>query len=209
MGIRTESIQISDDDILIEPNDKKSCCGGRNLEKKEKEIKIIFFGNNEIEKEQIIQAIVGNNKKIKGDLKNKKNINEYENIYKLDNKQVINTKIFTTNEKSIESKDLKNIIKHCRIYFLVFNMNKKDNFKGLNKWINKIKEYHDLRKNFVNILGIKSNNNKEDNEGITAEQGEKIAKKLGANFEVVTMEEKSSLQNLVINNLESYLKFYE
>ena len=40
-----------------------------------------------------------------------------ENI-RIDNKKVINTKIFEANEENLESKDLRDIIKHCRIYFL-------------------------------------------------------------------------------------------
>lgn len=202
--IRMQTIQITEDNIL-EPTNKGGCCGGGRSSKKEKEIKISFFGDNIIEKDKIIQTIVGENNKNE----NIKNINEYKYIYQLDNKKVINTKIFEANEENLESKDLRDIIKHCRIYFLVFNINNKDNFKGLTKWINKIKKYHDFRKNFVNILGIKENNNEENNEHTVSEQGEKLAKKLGAHFQVISIDDNNSLQKLFINNLENYLKYYK
>ncbi len=116
------------------------------------------------------------------------------------------------NEECINSDEIKldSIIQNCKIFYLVFDMNKRENFNDLNKYIetiNKCKE----GKNFINILGVTdsrtSKTHKADNESVTNEEAIKFSNDFGGNFKEVSINDKNILQSLLKTNIDNYLNY--
>ena len=119
---------------------------------------------------------------------------------------MINVNILNINELCLESKKIVKLLEDSRIFFLVFDIDNKDTFNILNKWIEKIKKFYEGKRIFINILGTKINpNNKEEINCVKYSEGEKFAKKARGSFKMVSINDAISLRNLIKNNVEKYL----
>lgn len=209
--LRNDSITINIDN---RENTKKGCCLGKpNKANQEIDINIIFFGEKDESNniKSIIKTIIGNGKTTQININENININKYQYKYK-SNKKIINANFFEMNEECINSDEIKldSIIQNCKIFYLVFDMNKRENFNDLNKYIetiNKCKE----GKNFINILGVTdsrtSKTHKADNESVTNEEAIKFSNDFGGNFKEVSINDKNILQSLLKTNIDNYLNY--
>ena len=185
----------------IDRDTNDNCCGGKNV-KNEEDIKIIFFGAKGVGKTQIIQAIRGNgiNKKY---IETKK-ITKNKYIYNLKDKQKVNVNIYDTAGNCEFNDELKNLCKKCKIFFFVFDINKKETFHDLESYLNKIKDYTDENKIIINILGNKTKLLKgEVITPVTQEEGEQLAKKYKGHFEIVCVEEINLIKDVINKNIEN------
>jgi len=135
---------------------------------------------------------------------NRQNVTKNEYICNLDDWNSVNINLIDTNgdiENNINA--LKGIFKHCKIYFLAFDINRRETFNELNNWINEIKKYS-KEKIFINILDNKINENKAENNFITDEEGNHFASDKGGIYINISIKEINSLHNLIKNNVENY-----
>lgn len=207
---RLNTIEL-DSNVSKKKNANNRCCSGRKSIEKEKEIKIIFIGGNKSGKNIIINKILGNRISINYEYEYNNNIIENNYSYEMENKKRIVVNILNINEDSFETPKFIELIKHCKIFFLVFNIYNKDTFNILNKWFEKIKKNSNSKKIFVNILGTEigniGDNINDENNSVKYEEGEKLAKKIGGNFKMVSIDDTISLRNLIKINVEKYLNF--
>ena len=207
---RNDSITINNS------NGKKSqgCCGGDNSDKEKKEIndKMAFFGGKgtSFSIKNIIKTILGNEN---GTPKNEY-ITLYQYQYKYEKKRIINLNIFEIDEGCLNclnenDNELNDIIKNCKIFFLVFDMGQKESFNDLKQYIEKInKNKNNKGKNIIYFLGISDEsiiNN--GNEGITNEEAKKLANDIGGNFKKISLDDKNLFQSLIKSNIENYLNY--
>ena len=105
--------------------------------------------------------------------------------------------------------ELIDIIKNCKILFLVFDMGQKESFNDLKQYIEKInKNKNNEGKNIIYFLGISDEsiiNN--GNEGITNEEAKKLANDIGGNFKKISLDDKNLFQSLIKSNIENYLNY--
>ena len=126
----------------------------------------------------------------------------------MENKKRILVNIINLNEDCFETQQFIEIIRHCKIFFLVFDINNKNTFNILNKWYEKIKLNSNSKKLFINILGAEiTNNNGNKNNCVKYEEGEKFANKIGGDFKMVSIYDTISLRNLIKKNVEKILNF--
>ena len=182
------------------------------LEKKNKKInnnlRIIFLGNSRVGKTNIIQAF--QNKKINKKYEPTKNINKLSYVYLRENKTKINVKIIDTSGNFINDDNNDNIIKvlrKCQIFFLVFDINKRNTFNDLEKYINQIKNISEGKKISICVLANKININEEnENEIISEEEAGNFVKKFSGNYETVSIDDVNNIKNLINLEIDKYFK---
>ena len=208
--------------VLIEPNDlvktikldrlltidytdeDKGCCAG-GKKKMENDIRMIFLGCNGVGKTNIIQAIKG--KKINTKYEPTKNAYKINYVYNLENSKKINVKIYDTNGDFIKDndEDIK-IMKKCKIFFLIFDINKRNTFDDLDNYINQIKKIYKEKNMHICILGNKINSNEgNEDEIIENEEAENFAKKFKANYHIVCINDANNIRNIINNEISNYL----
>ena len=184
-----------------------NCCGNAKIRNKikEKYINIIFLGEKGVGKTSLIQGLLG--QKTNEKYHHTNNIMKYKYICSIDNYQKINVKIIDTNGDPInKNNDLKLLAKYSKIFFLIIDINNKDTFNKLEDWVNDIKKYSAGKNIFINILGNKIKKTQEDNNYITNEEGEKVAKNLGCYYESISNDKINLLKRYININVEKYLK---
>ena len=194
---------------VIEENG--GCCGGgkKKESKKDNEPKIVFMGDKKVGKTYIIEALRGKERSKK--YVHTKSITKNKYICQLENKNNINVKIIDTNEECLIENKFKEILEKCKIYFLVFDINKKESLNYLDNLINKIKK--DIKeKVYINIIGNKNEKSildidNEDNFSIIDEEAKKLAQKYEAHYQMISIDDINSLQVLVKVNIEKYLNY--
>ena len=208
--------------VLIEPNDlvktikldrlltidytdeDKGCCAG-GKKKMENDIRMIFLGCNGVGKTNIIQAIKG--KKINTKYEPTKNAYKINYVYNLENNKKINVKIYDTNGDFIKDNDddIK-IMKKCKFFFLIFDINKRNTFDELDNYINQIKKIYKEKNMHICILGNKINSNEgNEDEIIENEEAENFAKKFKANYHIVCINDANNIRNIINNEISNYL----
>ena len=208
--------------VLIEPNDlvktikldrlltidytdeDKGCCAG-GKKKMENDIRMIFLGCNGVGKTNIIQAIKG--KKINTKYEPTKNAYKINYVYNLENSKKINVKIYDTNGDFIKDNDddIK-IMKKCKFFFLIFDINKRNTFDELDNYINQIKKIYKEKNMHICILGNKINSNEgNEDEIIENEEAENFAKKFKANYHIVCINDANNIRNIINNEISNYL----
>ena len=191
--------------------DNGGCCGGGKNKKstKNKGLKIVFMGDKRVGKTYIIEALRGKERSKK--YVHTKSITKNKYICQLENKNNINVDIIDTNEECLIKKEFKEILEKCKIYFLVFDINKIGTLNYLNNLINIIKK--DIKeKVYINIIGNKKKKNifdinDEDNFSTVDEEAKKLAQKYEAFYQLISIEDINSLQILVKFNIEKYLYY--
>ena len=198
-------IKLGNKDISKFQN-KRGCCGGGGESKEyttEKDFKILFLGEKCVGKTNVINSILG--KKINKKYEHSKKVHKNKYLCQLEDKRNINVTLIDTYQNYFQTIDCEEMIKYCKIIFLIFDINKKDTFVELKKYIEKINEILGKDKTIINILGNKINTNEKQNAHVTNEEGEKYAKEVGAIYEMISLDDSNSLQNIIKKNIQKCL----
>ena len=204
-SVRAKTIKLNKQEHdSIKYDNNSECCIGWKSDKNLRFIKIIFLGANGVGKTNIIKTILG--KKINKQYEHTPKNTNYQYIYYLEDKKNVNVDIIEINGEYADNTELKDIFQFCRIYFLVFDVNKKETFSELNNWINNIKKYSEEKKILINILGNKNNNiPNEENEFVNNEEAEEFAKTNGGIYKMVSIEDSNSLKIVINDIINKYL----
>lgn len=193
---------VNDSNGIQESNN--CCIGGGKSNKKRNNLNIIFLGEKGVGKTTIIKTILGDDTNVK--YEETKNITKNKYICYLEDEKNVNINLIDTNgDIKNNVKTLKDIFKHCKIFFLVFDINRRETLNQLDNWINEIKKYS-KEKIFINILGNKINENTTENNFVTNEEGNQFASDKGGIYTNISIKEINSLHNLIKKNVENYLK---
>ena len=194
------SIKLDDSTFMREVSNNNECCSGKKSNKSF-QLKAVFLGGNKVGKSAIIKAIKGNQSFL--NLSHTKK--EYkENIYYKKNGQMISVLLDEVNSEELIQQNLDNKNKEYIIYFLVFDIYRKDTFFFLDKYITKIGG-----KNKIYLLGY----NNDSSENKTSEfnyenESEVFAKKYKCEYEYITIEDIYKVKAIIIENIEKYLATY-
>ena len=187
--------------------DKSGCCSNSKKEIKDKNLKMIFLGEKGVGKTYIVERILG--KEITTKYEHTKIITKYKSIYKLEKNKTINIQIIdTTGETISNNRDLKDYLKHGKIFFLVFDINKKDSFYNLIYFVDDIKKYHKKKTIIIIILGNKTKplESEENNNCIKTEEAVEFASQIGAKYEKISTEDTDYIKNFISIYTEKYIK---
>ena len=177
------------------------CCNNQNKKKKEKKIRIIFLGAKGVGKSNIINSFRG--KGNNGVYEHTNNINKINLMYKYKKKK-IKIKIYDTGGDGINNNTIIDKMSRCKIFYLVFDLNKKETFKELEKWANEINKYNKEENIIITVLGNK-NTIEEEKDCITKIEGETFANKLKGSFKIVSIIKKNLIKTMIIDDIEKCL----
>ena len=206
---KVERLKITKNKSMGKSERKGLCGGGKNktgkiceLQNDDKSIKIIFLGNNRVGKTSIIKAIKG--LELHKEYEPTSNISQYSLTYtKSDKKYNINM-IDTNGDYSYHS-ELEKVIKKSSIFIIVFDLNDKETFNYVSKWLDIINDYIRSEKD-SKILVILGNKKKQKQKNcITNDEGIKIAKNYNANYLEISIGEKNNLKNMIKNLLDELI----
>ena len=158
------------------------------------------MGNNGVGKTSIIKAIKG--LKLNKEYEPTSNISQYSLTYtKSDKKYNIN--IIDTNGDFSYHPELEKVIKKSSIFIVVFDLNEKESFNYVSKWLDKINDYIKSEKDskILVILGNKKNKNEKQKNCISNDEGIKFANNYNANYLEISIGEKNNLKNMIKNLL--------
>ena len=150
-------------------------------EKETKEIKVILLGESGVGKSSIISRYINNeftehSQSTLGSNFYVKEINKENTIYKLN--------IWDTSGQERYHSITNLFLKGSSIIILVYAINSRSSFKGLEYWYNTINEYLSGENHILAIVGNKSD--LLDDEVISEEEGKKYAKEKNAIFKLVS-----------------------
>jgi GTPase SAR1 family protein len=172
---------------------------------KDKNIKMVFLGENGVGKTYIVERILG--KEISTNYEHTKKIIKYKSIYKLDNNKTINVQIIDTNGDSINNnRDLKDYVKHGKIFFLVFDVNKKETFYKLINFVEDIKKYYKKKTILLFLLGNKTKISDDNNSCVAIEDAVQFANQIDGKYEMVPTEDADYFKNFINDYAEKYLQ---
>ena len=150
-------------------------------EKETKEIKVILLGESGVGKSSIISRYINNeftehSQSTLGSNFYVKEINKENTIYKLN--------IWDTSGQERYHSITNLFLKGSSIIILVYAINSRSSFKGLEYWYNTINEYLSAENYILAIVGNKSD--LLDDEVISEEEGKKYANEKNAIFKLVS-----------------------
>ena len=119
-------------------------------------------------------------------------------------KNKIKIKIYDTEGDGINNNKIIDKLKKCNIFYLVFDLNKRETFTELEKWVNEIQKYTKEQNIKLAVLGNK-NTIEDEKDCISKNEGETFANKYKGSFETISIIKKSSIKNMVIDDIEKYL----
>ena len=191
------TIKIDEKNFTKEINNKNECCVGKK--KKPIKLKAIFLGSSGVGKTSIIKTIKGNDniynlQHTKKDYK--------ENIYYKKNNQSITVTLKEINGNEYINSLIENDNDGYKIFFLVFNVFKKNTLYDLEEYITKIKS----KKYNIYLLGYdKESSENKTNEYNYIDEVEEFSKKNGCEFEYITVEDIYKVKAIIIDNIGKYL----
>ena len=196
---------------LKEYNENKiedGCCSNSKKDKKiikDKNLKMIFLGEKAVGKTYIIERIIG--KEISTQYEHTTKIIKYKSIYKLENNRTVDVQIIDSNGDSISNNhDLRDYVKHGKIFFLVFDINNKDSFDKLTNFVEDIKKYYKKKTILLIVLGNKVNPSEDNSNCIKTEEAEQFANKIGGQYEILSTEDNDYFQNFVNIYADKYFQ---
>lgn len=210
IGLKSGNFNEEKNTIKLEANKNgdnikdDGCCGGKKKKKKNEKgcINSIFLGDRGVGKTSLIKRI------------DRKEFNEKEEHTSKTNETMIDyknniIKIFDIDNDKKESKDIAKIISGCKIFFLVYNIIKKETLDNLNQIINNIKKYKEESKDKINylivIIANKKDKKNEDNKNEYIEEGKKLAKENKAIFKMTSAMDNFGIENILGEAIEKYL----
>ena len=210
IGLKSGNFNEEKNTIKLEANKNgdnikdDGCCGGKKKKKKNEKgcINSIFLGDRGVGKTSLIKRI------------DRKEFNEKEEHTSKTNETMIDyknniIKIFDIDNDKKDSKDIAKIISVCKIFFLVYNIKKKETLDNLNQIINNIKKYKEESKDKINylivIIANKKDKKNEDNKNEYIEEGKKLAKENKAIFKMTSAMDNFGIENILDEAIEKYL----
>ena len=185
--------------------DKEGCCSNSKKEIKDKNIKMVFLGEKKVGKTNIVNKILG--KEIITQYEHTQKIIKYKSLYKLSNNRNINIFIIDTTGETISiNSELKDYIKHGKIFFLVFDIYKKDSFYNLVNYVDDIKKYYKKKTILLVILGNKTKTSEDNNNCIKTEEAVQFANQIGAQYDTISFEDNDYIKNFINIYAEKYIK---
>ena len=210
IGLKGENIKEEKNTIKLEANKNEDnikddgCCGGKKKKKKNEKgsINSIFLGDRGVGKTSLIKRIEGKkfNEKEEHTSKTNETMIDYKN-----NK----IKIYDIDNDKKDTKDIARIISDCKIFYLVYNIKKKETLDNLTQIINNIKKYKEENKGQINylivIIANKKDKKNEDNKSEYIEEGKKLAKENKAIFKMTSALDNIGIENILGETIEKYL----
>ena len=210
IGLKSGNFNEEKNTIKLEANKNgdnikdDGCCGGKKKKKKNEKgcINSIFLGDRGVGKTSLIKRVGGKefNEKEEHTSKTNETMIDYKN-------NII--KIFDIDNDKKDSKDIAKIISGCKIFFLVYNIKKKETLDNLNQIINNIKKYKEESKDKINylivIIANKKDKKNEDNKNEYIEEGKKLAKENKAIFKMTSAMDNFGIENILGEAIEKYL----
>ena len=197
-GDSNYSIKLTADKGSFITNPKNECCMGNS--KKNLKLNVVFLGCNGVGKTSIIKTIKGNNN-INNLVHTKKTCKE-EIMYS-QNGQRITVQLKDTNGDECQNETFIKAIDDCRIFFLVFDINKLDTLYKLEDWLKQI----DTKNNKAYLLGYTKENNEEKyDDNNWGKEVEKFSSKYNCEYEAITIEDIYKVKAIIIDNIMAFLK---
>ena len=174
---------------------KNECCSGKN--KKNFKLKIVFLGCNGVGKTSIIKTIKGNLNI--SNLGHTKKTNKEEIVY-TKNGHKITVQLKDTNGDDCKDEIFNKAIEKCKVFFLVFDIYKKETLYKLEDWLKLI----NTKENKVYLLGY--NNDSYESSGYDcSSEVEKFTSKYKCEYEAVSIEDIYKVKSIILDNISSYL----
>jgi small GTP-binding protein len=193
----SSTIKLDERSFTREVNGKNECCLGKN--KKTIKLNSIFLGCEGVGKTSIIKAIKGKEDFI--NLPHTKK--EYkENIHYIRNNQNITVELKEINGEENINQICGKYNEGYKIFFLIFDIYRKDTLYSLEEYIKKI----NIKKDKIYLFGYHYNSsefNKSDFNYI--DEVERFSKKFGCEYEYLTLDEIYKIKAIIIDNIEIYL----
>ena len=189
------SIKLDEKTFTREVTNRNDCCSGKHV--KGIKLKAVFLGNNKVGKTAIIKAIKG--KESFSNLSHTKK--EYkESIFYKKNGQLISVLLDEINNEELIQHNLDSKDVEFKIYFLVFDIHRKDTLFSLDKYITKIGD-----KNKIYLLGYHNDSTESTNDEFNYEnECENFAKKYKCEYEYITIDDIYKIKAIIIENIEKY-----
>ena len=174
---------------------KNECCLGKN--KKNFKLKIVFLGCNGVGKTSIIKTIKGSLNI--SNLGHTKKTNKEEIVY-TKNGHKITVQLKDTNGDDCKDEIFNKAIEKCKVFFLVFDIYKKETLYKLEDWLKLI----NTKENKVYLLGY-NNDSYENTISDCSSEVEKFTSKYKCEYEAVSIEDIYKVKSIILDNISSYL----
>ena len=186
-------------DLNNENLQKENCCFGNN--KKLLSLKVIFLGYDGVGKTTIIKAIKGN-KENKENKSTKHTKSSYtEKLYYKRNEQKILVELKDTNWKEYSNKNWNEEYLNYNLFFLVFDIYKKNTLKVLEDLIKNLYK----TKSKIYLLGYNNEINKRfqslEAEEDCQEDIDLLTKNYGVEYEYINIEDIYKIKAIIIDNI--------
>lgn len=193
----SSTIKLDERSFTREVNGKNECCLGKN--KKTIKLNAIFLGCEGVGKTSIIKAIKGKEDFI--NLPHTKK--EYkENIHYIRNNQNITVELKEINGEENINQICGNNNEGYKIFFLTFDIYRKDTLYSLEEYIKKI----NIKKDKIYLFGYHYNSSEFKKSDFNyIDEVERFSKKFGCEYEYLTLDEIYKIKAIIIDNIEIYL----
>ena len=193
----SSTIKLDERSFTREVNGKNECCLGKN--KKTIKLNSIFLGCEGVGKTSIIKAIKGKEDFI--NLPHTKK--EYkENIHYIRNNQNITVELKEINGEENINQICGNNNEGYKIFFLIFDIYRKDTLYSLEEYIKKI----NIKKDKIYLFGYHYNSSEFKKSDFNyIDEVERFSKKFGCEYEYLTLDEIYKIKAIIIDNIEIYL----
>ena len=207
----------NDKTIKLDNNDnveelKTGCCSGSKgkrivqkynsiINEENGIINAVFLGDNSVGKTSIINRI--NKKGFSSDESHTLDFNEIKYKF-IKNKMKLEIKIYDVNNEKKSTKEFIDILKKSNIFFIVYDINKKESLENINYWvegINKIKD--NINKNLIYILANKNDSNNSNIDSVIA--GKSLALENKYLFKTISAKNNEGIIELISESVQSYL----
>jgi len=193
----SSTIKLDERSFTREVNGKNECCLGKN--KKTIKLNAIFLGCEGVGKTSIIKAIKGKEDFI--NLPHTKK--EYkENIHYIRNNQNITVELKEINGEENINQICGKYNEGYKIFFLIFDIYRKDTLYSLEEYIKKI----NIKKDKIYLFGYHYNSSEFKKSDFNyIDEVERFSKKFGCEYEYLTLDEIYKIKAIIIDNIEIYL----
>ena len=193
----SSTIKLDERSFTREVNGKNECCLGKN--KKTIKLNSIFLGCEGVGKTSIIKAIKGKEDFI--NLPHTKK--EYkENIHYIRNNQNITVELKEINGEENINQICGKYNEGYKIFFLIFDIYRKDTLYSLEEYIKKI----NIKKDKIYLFGYHYNSSEFKKSDFNyIDEVERFSKKFGCEYEYLTLDEIYKIKAIIIDNIEIYL----
>lgn len=193
----SSTIKLDERSFTREVNSKNECCLGKN--KKTIKLNAIFLGCEGVGKTSIIKAIKGKEDFI--NLPHTKK--EYkENIHYIRNNQNITVELKEINGEENINQICGKYNEGYKIFFLIFDIYRKDTLYSLEEYIKKI----NIKKDKIYLFGYHYNSSEFKKSDFNyIDEVERFSKKFGCEYEYLTLDEIYKIKAIIIDNIEIYL----